>query len=98
MEIDDSIYVRDLLVDAAKVEILDDGDELIVRVVPVRVEEEAPAPAAAVAEGAEAAEAAEGAEGEAAAPAKGAAAAPGAKPGAAPASGAKPAAPTPKKS
>ena len=83
LEIDDSLYVRDLVVDASKVEILDDGDELIVRVVPVRVEEEAPAPAAAV-EGAEGAEAAEGAEGEAA-PAAGAAAKPGA-----PAAGAKP--------
>ena len=97
LEIDDSIYVRDLKVDASKVEILDEGDELIVRVVPVRIEEEAPAPAAAV-EGAEGAEAAEGAEGEAAAPAAGAAAKPGApaagaKPGAA--AGAKPGAPAP---
>jgi large subunit ribosomal protein L25 len=97
LEIDDSIYVRDLAVDASKVEILDEGDELIVRVVPVRVEEEAPAPAAA-AEGAEGAEAAEGAEGEAAAPAAGAPAKPGApaagaKPGAAP--GAKTGAPAP---
>ena len=41
LEIDDSIYVRDLKVDASKVEILDEGDELIVRVVPVRIEEEA---------------------------------------------------------
>jgi large subunit ribosomal protein L25 len=87
LEIDDSIYVRDLKVDASKVEILDEGDELIVRVVPVRIEEEAPAPAAAV-EGAEGAEAAEGEEGEAAAPAAGAAA----KPGAPAAAGAKPAA------
>lgn len=104
LEIDDSLYVRDLKVDAAKVEILDDGDELIVRVVPVRVEVEAPAPAAAV-EGAEGAEAAEGAEGEAA-PAAGAAAKPGApaagaKPGAAagakpgPAAAGKPGAPAP---
>ena len=93
LEIDDSIYVRDLVVDTSKVEVQDDGDELIVRVVPVRIEEEAPAPAAAV-EGAEAAEGAEGAEGEAAAPAAGApgGAAAGAKPGAAPAAGAKPAA------
>jgi large subunit ribosomal protein L25 len=98
LEIDDSIYVRDLKVDASKVEILDEGDELIVRVVPVRIEEEAPAPAAAV-EGVEGAEAAEGEEGEAAAPAAGAAAKPGApaaagaKPGAA--AGAKPGAPAP---
>src|SRR4029078_1992548 len=36
LEIDDSIYVRDLKVDASKVEILDAGDDLIVRCVPVR--------------------------------------------------------------
>jgi len=100
LEIDDSIYVRDLKVDAAKVEVLDEGDELIVRVVPVRVEVEAPAPAAVVAEGAEGAEgagAAEGAEGEAAAPAAGAkpGAPAAAKPGA-PAAGAKPGAPAAK--
>lgn len=89
LEVDDSIYVRDLQVDTTKVEIQDDGDELVVRVVPVRVEEEAPAPAAAAAEGEEAAEGAEAAEGEGAAPAAGAAA----KPGAAPAAGAKPGAP-----
>ena len=101
-EIDDSIYVRDLKVDTSKVEILDDGDELLVRAVPVHIEEEAPTPAAAVAEGAEAAEGA--AEGEAA-PAAGAAAKPGAtaKPGAPaaaagarPAAGGKPAAPAAK--
>jgi large subunit ribosomal protein L25 len=98
LEIDDSLYVRDLVVDAAKVEILDDGDELVVRVVPVRVEEEpTPAAAAVPAEG-EVVEGAVPAEGEAdqAAGAKpGAPAAPGAKPGAAPAPGAKgaPAAP-----
>jgi large subunit ribosomal protein L25 len=93
LEIDDSIYVRDLKVDTSKVEIQDDGDDLLIRVVPVRVEEEAPAPAAA-AEGEEAAEGAEAAEGEEGAPAAGAAGAPGAaaKPGAAPAAGAKPAA------
>lgn len=81
VEIDDSLYLRDLTVDTSKVELLDDGDELIVRVVPVRVEEEAK-PAAA--------EGAEAAEGEAAAPAAGEAAAPAAgaaKPGAAPAAG-----------
>ena len=101
-EIDDSIYVRDLKVDTSKVEILDDGDELLVRAVPVHIEEEAPAPVAAVAEGAEAA--AGTAEGEAA-PAAGAAAKPGAtaKPGAPaaaagarPAAGGKPAAPAAK--
>ena len=78
VEIDDAIFVRDLAIDAAKVEIQEDGDEMVVKAVPVRVEA-APAPAAAAvpAEGAEAA--AEGEEGEAK-PAAGAAAA--AKPGA----------------
>ena len=52
LEIDDSLYVRDLIVDTTKVELIDDADELIVRVVPVRIEEEAPAPAAVAAEGA----------------------------------------------
>ena len=77
--VDDSIYVRDLKVDAAKVEILDEADELLVRVVPVRVEAE-PTPAAAEvpAEGAEVVEGVAPAEGEAAAPAK-----PGAPTGAA---------------
>ena len=95
LEIDDSLYVRDLKVDTSKVEVLDEADELLVRVVPVRVEQEAPAPAAAVVEGAEGAEVAEGAEGEAAAPAAGATkpGAAGAKPGAA--AGAKPGAPAP---
>jgi large subunit ribosomal protein L25 len=100
LEIDDSIYVRDLKVDTSKVEVTDDGDELVVRVVPVRVEEEpTPAVAAVPAEG-EVVEGAVPAEGEAAAGAA-PAAAPGAKaaaptasakPGAAPAPGAKPAA------
>ena len=97
LEIDDSIYVRDLKVDTSKVEILDDGDELVVRVVPVRVEAEpTPAAAAVPAEGvvAEGAAPAEGEAAAGAAPAAGAKAAPGAagaKP-AAPAAGAKPAA------
>jgi large subunit ribosomal protein L25 len=82
LEVDDSIYVRDLKVDTSKVEILDEGDELLVRVVPVRVEEE-PTPAAAEVP-VEGAEAAEGAE----APAEGGEAATAAKPGAAPAAGA----------
>jgi len=87
LEIDDSIYVRDLKVDTTKVEITDDGDELVVRVVPVRVEEEpTPAAAAVPAEG-EVVEGAVPAEGEAAAGA--APAAPGAK-AAAPAAGTKP--------
>jgi len=111
LEIDDSIYIRDLRYDSTKFKILDDEDELIVRVVPVRIEEEpTPAAAAVPAEGevaAEGAAPAEGAEGAAAAPAAGAkpgapaagakpgAAAAGAKPGA-PAAGGKPAAPAPK--
>jgi len=91
VEIDDAIYVRDLRIDATTVRVMDDPDELLVKAVPVRIEEEAPA-AAAPAEGeAAAAEGAEApaAEGEAA-PAAGAA--PGAKPGA-PTAGAKPGAP-----
>jgi large subunit ribosomal protein L25 len=91
VEIDDAIYVRDLRIDATTVRVMDDPDELLVKAVPVRIEEEAPA-AAAPAEGeAAAAEGAEApaAEGEAA-PAAGAA--PGAKPGA-PAAAAKPGAP-----
>ena len=91
VEIDDAIYVRDLRIDATTVRVMDDPDELLVKAVPVRIEEEAPA-AAAPAEGeAAAAEGAEApaAEGEAA-PAAGAA--PGAKPGA-PTAAAKPGAP-----
>ena len=91
LEIDDSIYIRDLRYDTTKFKILDDENELIVRVVPVRVEEEpTPAAAAVPAEGevaAEGAAPAEGAEGAAAAPAA------GAKPGAPAAAGAKPGAP-----
>jgi large subunit ribosomal protein L25 len=43
---DDEIHVRDLAVDAAKVRILNEPDELVVKVVPQRAEEEVPAPAA----------------------------------------------------
>jgi large subunit ribosomal protein L25 len=72
-EIDDAIYVRDLVVDAATVRITNDGDELVVKAVPVKIEEEVkPAEAAAPAEG-EAAPEGEAAEG-AAAPAAGEAA------------------------
>jgi large subunit ribosomal protein L25 len=102
VEIDDALYIRDLVFDKTKVEIVDDVDELVVKAVPVRIEEE-PTPAAAApvegevpAEGEEAAE--EGAEPAAGAAAPGAAAAkPGApaapKPGA---PAAKPGAPAPK--
>jgi large subunit ribosomal protein L25 len=83
LEIDDAIFVRDLKVDATLIQIENDPDELVVKAVPVKVEEEKPAEAAVPAEGEAAAE---GEEGEAAAPAAGAE---GAKPAAA---GAKPAA------
>jgi large subunit ribosomal protein L25 len=87
VEIDDAIYVRDLVVDATTVRVIDDPDDLLVKAVPVRIEEEAPVAAAPVEGEAVAAEGAEAvAEGEAA-PAAGAA--PGAKPG--PAAAAKPA-------
>jgi hypothetical protein len=81
LEIDDAIFVRDLVVDATLIKIENDPDELVVKAVPVKVEEEKPAEVAAPVEGEVAAE---GEEGEAAAPAAGAEgakpAAPGAKP------------------
>ncbi len=86
-EIDDAIFVRDLVVDKTIMEIIDEGDELVVKAVPVHIEEEPVAAAAVPAEGEVAVEGAEdGAEG--AAPAGGAAPGAGAKPGAA--AGAKP--------
>ncbi|MEA2661537.1 MAG: large subunit ribosomal protein [Chloroflexota bacterium] len=84
-QIEDTLYVRDLVVDASKIEILNDGDQVIAKAVAPRAEEEVKP--AAVAEG----EAVEGeaAEGEAApaaagaaAPAAGAAAPKGAAPAA----------------
>lgn len=99
IEIDDALYVRDLVVDKTTVSIVDDPDELVVKAVPVRIEvEPTPAVAAPVegevpVEGAE--EPAEGAApaaaGAAAVP--GAAAKPGAPAGAKPAAAAKPGAP-----
>jgi large subunit ribosomal protein L25 len=86
-EIDDAIFVRDLIVDKTIVEIIDDPDELVVKAVPVHIEEEPVAAAAVPAEGEVAVEGAEEGEEGAAAPAAGAAGAAGAKPGAA---GAKP--------
>jgi large subunit ribosomal protein L25 len=78
IEIDDALYIRDLVFDKTKVEITDDPDELVVKAVPVRIEEE---PVAAVAAPVEGEAVAEGEE----APAEGAApAAAGAAPGAAP--------------
>jgi len=82
LEIDDAIFVRDLKVDATLIQIENDPDELVVKAVPVKVEEEKPAEAAVPVEGEAVAE---GEEGEAAAPAAGSV---GAKPAAA---GAKPA-------
>lgn len=69
-QVDDTVHVRDLVVDTSKVLILNDADEMIAKAVAARVEEEAPA-AAASAEG-EAAED-EAAEAPAAGAAKGAA-------------------------
>jgi large subunit ribosomal protein L25 len=92
LEIDDAIFVRDLVVDATLIKIENDPDELVVKAVPVKVEEEKPAEVAVPAEGEAVAE---GEEGEGAAPVAGVEgakpAAPGAKPAAA---GAKPAAAT----
>lgn len=94
-QIEDTLYVRDLVVDATKIEVLNDADQVVAKAVAPRAEEEVVKPAAAV-EG-------EVVEGEAA-PAEGAApAAAGAAPaagaaapkGAAPAKGA-PAAEAPK--
>jgi len=85
--VDDALYVRDLVVDATTVRIVDRPDALVVKAVHQRVEEVAPTPAAVVVEGAVPAE------GEAAAEGAAPAAAPGAK-GAAPAAPAK-AAPAP---
>ncbi len=96
-QVDDALYVRDLVVDAATVRVLDRPDALVVKAVHQRAEEAAAAPAAA-AEGAVPAEgAAAPAEGAAAAPAEGAAPAARGAP-AAPAAGAKgaPAAPAAK--
>ena len=88
-EIDDAIFIRDLVVDKTIVEIVDDGDELVVKAVPVHIEEEPVAAAAVPVEGEVPAEGAEAtAEGAAPAAAGAAPAAPGAKPGAA--AGAKP--------
>jgi large subunit ribosomal protein L25 len=82
LEIDDAIFVRDLVVDATLIKIENDPDELVVKAVPVKVEEEKPAEVAAAPVEGEVAP--EGEEGEAAAPAPGAEgakpAAPGAKP------------------
>lgn len=84
-QIEDTIYVRDLVVDASKIEILNDGEQVIAKAVAPRAEEEVK-PAAVAAEGAvaEGEEAEEGAAPAAAgaAPAAGAAAAKGGAPAA----------------
>lgn len=87
LEIDDAIYVHDLVVDATTVQITNDPDELVVKAVPVKIEEEPkPAAEAVPVEGEVPAEGEEGEAPEAAAEgAKPAAAAPeGAPKGAAP--------------
>ena len=94
VEIDDALFVRDLVVDKTKVVIVDDDDELVVKAVPVHIEEEPVAAVAVPAEGEVPVEGAEAAA-EGAAPAAAGAAAPGAapaKPGT-PAAAAKPGAP-----
>jgi large subunit ribosomal protein L25 len=100
-QIEDTLYVRDLVVDTSKIEILNDGDQVVAKAVAPRAEEVvAPvvAPEAVVAEGEAAAEgAAPAAAG--AAPAAGAPAAKGAAPaakGAAPAAKGAPAPEAPK--
>jgi large subunit ribosomal protein L25 len=67
-QVDDTVHVRDLVVDTSKVVILNDADEMVAKAVAARVEEEAPV-VAEVAEG----EAAEGEADAEAAPAAGAA-------------------------
>lgn len=69
--LDDAVHVRDLVVDGAKLKLLDDPDELVVKVVAARVEE-VPAPAPAPAAEAEAAATEAAAVGAEAAPAEGA--------------------------
>lgn len=86
---DDEIHVRDLAIDAATVRILNDPDDLVIKVVPQRVEEVAPTPAAvevpaAEGEAPEEAPEAEAEEGEGAQAKKAPAAGPGAGAGAQP--------------
>jgi large subunit ribosomal protein L25 len=77
-QIDDALYVRDLVVDATRIEILNDADQVIAKAVAPRAEEVV-APVAAAEGVAAEGEAAEGeAAAEGAAPAAGAAAAKGA--------------------
>ena len=97
-QIEDTLYVRDLVVDTSKIEILNDGDQVVAKAVAPRAEEEVK-PAAVAVEGEAAVEGAEPiAEGAAPAPAGAAPAvgAPAAKGGAPAAKGAAPAAEAPK--
>ena len=92
-QIEDTLYVRDLVVDASKIEILNDGDAVVAKAVAPRAEEEVK-PAAVAAEGeaalGEAAEEGAAPAAAGAAPAAGAVAAKGAAPAAkAPAEGGK---------
>lgn len=88
-DIDDALYVRDLVVDTTTVRLVDRPDALVVKAVHQRVEEEAaPAPAAAAAEAVLPAEGEAPAEGAAPAAAGPATAAKGAPAPAAPAKGA----------
>ena len=94
-QIEDTLYVRDLVVDASKIEILNDAEAVVAKAVAPRAEEEVkPVAAAAEAEAAEGEAAAEGV-----APAAGAPAAAGgaAAKGAAPAAKGAPAADAKKK-
>ena len=69
-QIEDTLYVRDLVVDGSKIEILTDGEQVVAKAVAPRAEEEVKPAAAVATEG----EAAEGeADADAAAPAAGAA-------------------------
>ena len=94
-QIEDTLYVRDLVVDSSKIEILNDGDQVVAKAVAPRAEEEVK-PAAVAAEGeAVEGEAAEEGAAPAAAGVAPAAGAPAAK-GAAPAAKGAPAAEAPK--
>jgi large subunit ribosomal protein L25 len=99
-QIEDTLYVRDLIVDATKIEILNDADQVIAKAVAPRAEEVVEKPAAVAegeaVEGEAAAEGAAPAAAGAAAPAAGAAAKGGAAPAAKGAAPATKGAPAPK--
>jgi large subunit ribosomal protein L25 len=99
-QIEDTLYVRDLIVDATKIEILNDADQVIAKAVAPRAEEVVEKPAAVAegeaVEGEAAAEGAAPAAAGAAAPAAGAAAKGGAAPAAKGAAPAAKGAPAPK--